>query len=100
MFLHLLLLLLPLVCSGEEEGAPEPAGLSSSHIRAVAERSSQLAAQLSSILDRVREERIRQLGNKIERREEERDKDKKVRSQKFRQMLTQFYFGDHYDFSL
>ena len=68
-----LLLLLPLICYGEGGGAPEPAGLSSSHFRAVAERSSQLAAQLSSILDRVREERIRQLDNKIERREEERD---------------------------
>ena len=107
--LLLLLLLLPLNWC---EGAG-PTVISSSDFREVAERSRKLAVELSVILDRVRqgprvegsEEIIRQLKNKIARletqaEEEERDHAKRVRSQKFKQMLRQFYLGNHYQFSL
>ena len=112
-----LLLLLPLIrCKTGSEIRP-------SEIRAVAESSSHLAAELSVILGRLREgsdqggreDTISQLNNKIEilekqlrlkissqeeEDEEKRDDAKNSRSQKFRQMLRQFYLGDHYDFSL
>ena len=113
--LLLLLLLLPLVwCKGDGGTV-----ITSSDIREVAESSSKLAAELSLILNRVRaglgeagsEETIRELNNKIEilekqlriqapSQQEQRDNAKNRRSQKFRQMLRQFYLGDHYDFSL
>ena len=109
LLLLLLLLLLPLNwCE-----AAGPTVISSSDFREVAERSRKLAVELSVILDRVRqgpgvegsEEIIRQLKSKIARLEtqageEERDHAKRVRSQKFKQMLRQFYLGDHYQFSL
>ena len=89
----------------------------------MAESSSHLAAELSVILGRLREgsdqggreDTISQLNNKIEmlekqlrlkissqeeEDEEKRDDAKNSRSQKFRQMLRQFYLGDHYNFSL
>ena len=114
--LLVVLTLIPLISCKVGEAGTE---ITSSEIREVAETSRKLAVELSLILERVRaglgeagsEEMIGQLNNKIEILEkqlgvatvsdqEQRDNAKNRRSHKFRQMLTQFYLGNHYDFSL
>ena len=92
--------MVPLVSCTVEGGA----GIRSSDLREVAENSRKLAAELSLILARVRaglagagsEEMVSQSPSQ----EEERDGAKNRRSHKFREMLRQFYLGDHYDFSI
>ena len=93
--LVLLVLLVPLISSTEEGGA----GIRSSDLREVAENSRKLAAELSLILARVRAG-LEEMVSQSPSQEEERDGAKNRRSHKFREMLRQFYLGDHYDFSI
>ena len=98
--LVLVVVVVPLISSTVEGGA----GIRSSDLREVAENSRKLAAELSLILARVRaglagavkEEMVSQSPSQ----EEERDEAKNRRSHKYREMLRQFYLGDHYDFSI